>query len=74
MSQVWRAGTKFAIVAGPNVKNEPVGEQLPEYGSWRVVRADNHDHLICAFYGGASLAAAGIFFDKIEADPKWSID
>ena len=70
----FRVGKKFAIVGGPTVQNQnPQGEQLASYGSWRVVRKDNHDHLICAFYGGASLSAASIFFDTIEADPKWSL-
>jgi len=73
MTKPFRTGEKFAIVGGPNVENEPKGEQLSSYGSWRVVRADDYDHLICAFYGGASLSAASIFFEAIEADPAWSV-
>ena len=72
MATVFRSGKKFAIVGGPNISIPH--EQLPSYRTWRVVRADDHNHLICAFLGGASLAAASIFFEAIEADPKWSID
>lgn len=73
-SNAFRTGEKFAIVGGPNITNpNPQGEQLSSYGTWQVVRADNHDHLICAFYGGASLAAASIFFETIEADPAWKV-
>lgn len=70
MTKVWKAGTKFAVVSGETVQvsNEP----LPAYAAWRVVRADDHSHLICAFYGGASLLAACAFLDKIEEE--WEID
>lgn len=72
MTQPFLTGKKFAVIGGPNVSVPH--EEHPSYGTWRVVRADNHEHLICAFYGGASLSAATIFFGSIEADPKWGID
>ena len=72
MTRAFRTGEKFAIIGGPNITNPtPKGEQLASYGSWQVVRADDHDHLISSFYGGASLAAASIFFEAIENDPTW---
>lgn len=69
--KAFRTGKKFAIVGGHNVDVQ--GEHLPAYGTWRVVRADDHSHLISAFYGGASLAAASMFFEAIEADPAWKV-
>jgi len=43
MANVWKAGEKFAIIGGPTVQNLNQGpEQLTSYGSWRVVRKDNH--------------------------------
>lgn len=65
----WRKGVKCSIVGGQNITVEPFGERLSRYGSWEVVRADDHSHLICAFYGASSLAAASAFFEMIEAAP-----